>query len=370
MPAGAPVLRGSTSRPLGSVVVVPPAAVTRPSVLVIGAGAAGLCAAARIHQWADVVVVDKGRGVGGRLATRRIGDATFDHGAQFLTTHDEPFRSFIADLADDGIVQPWFVGPVGPRGVDEGNRDGHVRWRSTGGMTGVAKHLARGLDVRCGCRVSSLRASGERWFAAIDADGGDSAELVADAIVLTAPVPQSLALLAAGGIELGAEDSDALGSIEYDPCLAVLAPLESEWCVAPPGVIRPDSPSLAWVADNALKGVSPVPALTLHATAPASRAMWDVADDVAAGELLRAAAEAMGGDAPEVDHRAVQVQRWRYSIPVSPHPHPCLEVTGLPPLVVAGDAFGGPRVEGAVRSGWAAAGALHDRLVGGSQRRV
>ena len=27
-----------------------------------------------------MVVVDKGRGVGGRLATRRIGDATFDHG--------------------------------------------------------------------------------------------------------------------------------------------------------------------------------------------------------------------------------------------------------------------------------------------------
>ena len=244
-----------------------------------------------------------------------------------------------------------------------------MRWRATDGMTGLAKHLARGVDVRCSCRVSSLRPSGGRWIAAIEPNGGGGEELVADAIVLTAPVPQALALLAAGGTELGAADRDALGAIDYDPCLAVLAPLDSAWCLDPPGAIRPDSHSLAWVADNALKGVSSAPALTLHATAPASRSMWDADDAVVARELLAAAAAAMGGVAPDVDHRAVQVQRWRFSIPTVLSPHPCLEASGLPPLVFAGDAFGGPRVEGAVRSGWAAAGALHDRLAGGGGQR-
>jgi len=55
-------------------------------VLVVGAGLAGLTAG-RVLAAAgiDTVIVDKGLSVGGRLATRRIGDATLDHGAQFFT---------------------------------------------------------------------------------------------------------------------------------------------------------------------------------------------------------------------------------------------------------------------------------------------
>ena len=55
--------------------------------IVIGAGMAGLTAATVLQnsaQW-DVLVLDKGRGVGGRMATRRLGEGgKADHGAQYF----------------------------------------------------------------------------------------------------------------------------------------------------------------------------------------------------------------------------------------------------------------------------------------------
>ena len=46
-----------------------------------------------------------------------------------------------------------------------------------------------------------------------------------------------------------------------------------------------------------------------------------------------------------------QLKKWRYSIPLTTHPHDILQATDFP-LIFAGDAFGGRgRVEGAYLSG-------------------
>ena len=78
---------------------------TRRQVVIVGAGMAGLTAARRLQRFVDVVVLDKGRGVGGRLATRRVGDATFDHGAQFLTTRTPEFTETAQELLGVGIIR-------------------------------------------------------------------------------------------------------------------------------------------------------------------------------------------------------------------------------------------------------------------------
>ena len=52
-------------------------------VLIIGAGMAGLTAArALVEAGCRVRVVDKGKAPGGRLASRRMGGATFDHAGE------------------------------------------------------------------------------------------------------------------------------------------------------------------------------------------------------------------------------------------------------------------------------------------------
>ncbi len=315
-------------------------------VVVVGAGLAGLVAARSLAATRRVLVLDKGRGVGGRLATRRIGAAVLDHGAQFFTVRDPAFGALVAGWEAAGVAVPWFERLAG----EGGGAPAHVRYRGAPTMTALAKDLARGLDVRSATTVERIALREGRWHLAI----ADGSEVAAAALVITSPVPQALALLDAGGVTLDASDRSALGAIAYDPCLALLAPLSGPSGLAAPGAIRPAHPDLDWVADNHVKGTSPLPAVTIHASAAWSRSHWDDADDAIAVDLLAAAAL---GSAPVPG--TSQVVRWRYAKPSTPHPERALRASGVPPLVFAGDAFGGARVEGAALSGMAAAEALH-----------
>jgi len=311
--------------------------------LVIGAGMAGLIVAAELQR-ADrrVVVLDKARGVGGRLATRRIDGATFDHGAQFMTAREPRFTAVLEQERRDGTVEEWSRGFAG--GID-----GHARWRGKPAMSAVPKHLALGLDFHLETTAVAVRQVGERWR--VETTTGRA--FTASAVVLTPPVPQALAILDAGGIVLTPEMRTRLAAIEYERCLAVMALLEGPSRVLPPGGFAPADGPIAWIADNQLKGISAEPAVTIHATHAFSLEHWDRDRRESGRALLDAAAQLLGTGV-----KTFQVHGWRYSKPMSVDPQPCAILHYNPPLVLAGDAFGGPRVEGAALSGWAAAEAI------------
>ena len=80
----------------------------RRSVAILGAGMAGAAAARRLAQAGlSVQVFDKGRTIGGRMATRRHGAMQFDHGAQFMRAHGPAFEAQLNDWERRGIVAPW-----------------------------------------------------------------------------------------------------------------------------------------------------------------------------------------------------------------------------------------------------------------------
>ena len=311
-------------------------------VLVVGAGISGLVAAAELQRAGlRVLVLDKGRGFGGRLASRRIGDAAFDHGAQFLTAEGPRFAALLEPLVRDGTLVSWKDSEAVPNQP--------LRWRGEPSMSAVAKRLALGLDVRLETSVSGLRRAGERWCVET-ATGGT---FTTDAVVLTPPLPQSLALLDEGGFTLAAGLRPQLEAVDYDRCIAVLAVLEGPSQLPDGGAVTPTGGPIAWIADNRTKGISGAPAVTIHATPGFSLEHWD-ADRVEAGQrLLDAAAPWLG-----VGVREFQVHGWRFSRPRIWHPEPCVRVSDAPPLILAGDAFGGPRAEDAANSGLAAAAQL------------
>ena len=283
-------------------------------------------------------IVDKGKNFGGRMATRRPLPLAFDHGAQFFTVRSAEFRREVDQWLAEGWAAAWFGSP------------GHERYRSTNGMNGLAARLAEGHEITLGVTVRGISPSAGGGWAVLSE--GSNEPIYADALIATAPVPQTVAIL--GGL-LTPEMHAELRQVTYDPCLALLVTLARPSSVPEPGYLRLDhNPAgcLAVISDNTKKGISVGPAaVTLHSTGDFARTHWESLPEAAAAAMLEAAQSYL--DEPAASW---QLHRWRYSQPVSTYPSACLAVqNGIAPLVLAGDAFGGPRVEGAYLSGLAAA---------------
>jgi predicted NAD/FAD-dependent oxidoreductase len=311
------------------------------TIAIVGAGITGLTIARTLHErGARVMVLEKSRGVGGRMATKRVGAAVFDQGAQFLDPRSEFFSHTVQAWADSGLMTRWPGGDV-------------PRWAARGGMTAVAKFLSEGLDVKREHKVTAATHVAGGWELAIE----DRGMVRVERLVLTAPVPQSLAVLRAGGVSLPETVGGDLARVVYCRCLALLVTLNAPSAVPDAGV-KPAEGPLLWIADNAKKGVSPTTngALTLHATPEFSAAHYaGTEEEIVAGML--SAARRWLGDAKVL---AVKLHRWRFAEVITTWPEPCVWLPELA-LGFAGDGFGqATRVEGAVLS----ARALAEKIAG------
>jgi predicted NAD/FAD-dependent oxidoreductase len=310
-------------------------------VAVVGAGLAGLLTARTLAAAGhDVIVLERGRSPGGRLATRRIGRATLDHGAQFFTVRSEAFDALVQGWQAEGLVGEWC------RGFTPGGGDGFPRYVVRGGMNALAKRLSEGLDVRCGSLVFAVRRGRSQWEVGLD----DATVVPTDAVVITCPLPQTASLIITAEVEL----PERLRRVDYDRTFALLAVLDRSPGLAPPGGIQSPDATFSFLADNQSKGLSAVPAMTFHAAPDWSEAWWSRPREETLAALLDAARPWLGG-AEVVES---QVKRWRFATPREIWPHPCHVVDTDLAMVLAGDAFAGPRVEGAALSGLAAARAL------------
>lgn len=313
---------------------------------------AGLVAARRLADGGrDVVVLEAAEVVGGRLATWRRESLVADHGAQFFTVRSPIFEAFVQQLVEVGVVAEWC------RGFNE--VDGYPRYRVEGGMDRLALHLAEGLDVRCGVAVravrrTKVRSDGEhREHGEGGGTGGaggyqielaDGGRVQADGVLLTPPVPLLLPLLAAGAIPVDPE----LAAISYHRVLALLVGLDGPSSVPDPGARQFVDGPFSFVADNRQKGLSQGVVVTLHTSHPVSAQHWDEEDGLLRERLLGWAEPWLGGRRPNV----VELIRWQHSGPLRPWPEAVATVA--PGLLIAGDAFAGPKMEGAFLSGWAA----------------
>lgn len=313
---------------------------------------AGLMAAVSLQKYNyNVLLVDQAPSVGGRLATRRIGPGRADHGAQFFTVRSPEFARWIESWSAGGLVFRWSTG-WSDGSLAKSKPDGYPRYAVHGGMNALAKELAAGLTVRVNTQLTAISPTATGWQA--QSASGDI--FTSQAIILTPPAPQSLALLDAGQTTLTPLNRTALERIKYAPCLAGLYWLNGPVNLPEPGALQRPHHPVTWIADNQRKGISPEATLvTVHVGPEYSQELWSEPLDLALQAITANLKPYLNSTTTIIE---AQLKRWRYALPTTLYSDRCLAAANLPPLVFAGDAFGEPRVEGAALSGMAAANKL------------
>jgi hypothetical protein len=330
-------------------------------VAIVGAGLAGLTCAKRLQELGfQVVILEKSRGVGGRVATRRFGEGAWaDHGLPYLTQQGNLTQQLLQTLLERRILHPWSVEQLSLSGEIQPYSP-HPPYVAATGLNAIAKCLATDLEIWRSCRVFNLtRTPVQTWQLSLETDTNSPHLVEAKIVVLAIPAPQALILIEASGIKnLAPAFLDDLASVRFNPCLAVMAgydpqhqPELTQW----QGLRIDSHPDLAWISlESSKKTDAASPIFIIHSSPAFAETYLDTPNlELAGQQLLDRAAQLLF---PWLSTPiGFQVHRWRYALPLHALSVPCLVTTEPLPIVCCGDWCGGNLIESALHSGFTAA---------------
>lgn len=319
-------------------------------VCIVGAGISGLAAARSLKSAGHhAIIFEKANRVGGRVATRKIGDYVFDPGASSIAPRGHAIEQVMLDQLDTSdlirIETPIYI-HQGLRPSPMEGAKAVTRYTYGAGNNQLAKMMAEGLDIRPNTQVESIekttvgyRVLGEEF----------------DAVILTAPIPQTAVVLWTLG------ESRPFANSRYRPCLSVML----GFAKLPPTVkyhalLEPEQRHpLMWLSLESLKSPGRAPegktAMVAQMSPAYSLKNFSATSERIIGDVLDYIARLYGDNwnQPEV----ADVKRWKYSQPESVS---LFETVNDPKqrIIVAGDGVLAGRVENAYDSGVKAAALL------------
>ncbi|WP_299741567.1 NAD(P)/FAD-dependent oxidoreductase [uncultured Rossellomorea sp.] len=322
---------------------------TTKEVIIIGGGLSGIMAARTLIEngITDILIIEKSKSVGGRLATRRIQKGKADHGAQFFTVRSAGLQKDVENWLQSGWIKRWFGNP-------------YPRYTSVNGMNALAQKLAETLPINLNTKVFSIR-DGRDGPLEVVLDNGE--KIIGEHIIVTAPVPQALTLLSeVRGTEL-------LNTITFAPCFVGMFTFANESIVPAPGHKDEQLPAgVERVVDHHKKGISSTVTVSVYMTGVWSKKRFDLEDDTILGEIQKVAELHLGEGNQLVD---AQLKRWKYAEAEEVVRSPYVELGSDKRVMVCGDAFlrekdeaGRTRFESAYLSGISAGERVAEKLKG------
>ncbi|WP_377887276.1 NAD(P)/FAD-dependent oxidoreductase [Alkalihalobacillus sp. R86527] len=314
-------------------------------VAIVGGGLSGILAArTMMKQGLSVVVIDKSKSVGGRMATRRLDGGRADHGAQFFTVRSREFQSHVDDWIQNGWVESWFG-------------DKYARYKGIEGMNQLVKNLSGDLPLKLNFQVQHISKRNSEYVLVCE----DREEITAKAILLTPPAPQAEKLLNQSECSVSKEALDTLRNLKFSPAIVALVTLTKNAHTGLPESGHQDtllSKGLERIVDSYRKGISHERIVSIYATPELSKKLYEESDGTINDELIKLATPFI----PVRDIVSYQIKKWRYAQAENVYMSPFLSVSDEENILVAGDAFlyeddqsGRTRIESAARSGLAAA---------------
>lgn len=294
---------------------------------IIGAGLTGLTLGWDLLQkfpHLKVQIFEKSSGCGGRLATRRIGNLTYDHGAQFIKKNKISERWIeIAEKA--GSMIPF---------TDENS------FCSRFGMNRFAKIFANRLPVIYNHKITSLSSKEGFWIL----KNNEGFDYLSKNIIFTSPLPQSLEILKNSGINFDL----SLYDIEYSCALVVMVEKIQH------KINETDFESIVYqerigsgifsICSQYLKGTSQAPCWTIVMDEYWSKFHFEMQEK----KILKEASFLLKKIIPALRLKNAHLKKWKYCQPSKIWPQ--LFENPTPHLYLAGDAFGGASLLGSLRS--------------------
>ena len=263
----------------------------------------------------DVVVRERGRAPGGRLASPQLHDRSVDLGASYFTVTDRDFAAVAADWRERGVASEWTDTFAAIDANGHSSKSGPMRWAAPGGLRTLARDLLG--EVELGTEVTELPAG-------------------FDAVVLATPDPQAARLVPDGSV----------GWVDYDPVIAVAVGCAQRTWDFEAAFVN-DDPDLTFIADDGARRGDGAPVLVVHTTPERARQHLTEPDGAVA-PALTALRRVLGA---ELVPTWTQAHRWTFAKPAGKHDEP-FWFDGR--LGVCGDSWcpdGSPRVESAWLSG-------------------
>ncbi len=325
--------------------------------MVVGAGLAGLTCARQLQQQGyKVILLDKSRGVGGRIATRRIDNTPVDRGLFFLELQGQHTQKLIEQLRQQNIIQLWHgrfcqlnkednLQPI--ESVD--------RYIAPAGINAIAKYLARDLEIKKPCRAIAIEPTKNNTWLIIAEDGS---QIRGKAIVMAIPAPQAVDILTSMGDRLSCLIKP-LRSVKFHPCITVTVGYDDKYLSDLPAweVLKIDTDEhLRWIIlDSSKRDNIQQPVFVLHSSPQFADKHLDANKtnlESAGNTILDRATSVLSWlQSPQW----MQVHRWRYAIPSQAIAAPFIATNNPLPLVCCGDWCNGQGLESALISGLASA---------------